>query len=354
MELSRKVLQRYHWVIISTLFILLGLRSVLENGWTSIVFWPGGYLLTIYLLGTIVFMYGKPLILFYGLRNSSINLIVKSLAFGLGLLLFSDLLTLILERFLRLEEHYSAIGFIDTLSGHWYRVLEGVLIYTVYQGVLEVYYLYQAFLEQERDINHLRSKLDDSKLDSMRAQLNPHFLYNAMNSIAMMVRLKENKKATQMIANLNDFMRVALGRTQGYKIPLSEELGLLDKYIEVEKVRFGEKLEVDKDYDPKIMGIEVPQLILQPIVENVFKHGMKNSLANQKLKISTSDKGHTVEMRVFNTTEKSVSLSQLTASGGLGLPSVILRLRKFYGNQFKLRQEQGGGGVTVSIEIPKK
>jgi two-component system, LytTR family, sensor kinase len=198
----------------------------------------------------------------------------------------------------------------------------------------------------------IQKELAASDLSALRTELNPHFLFNAMNSIAMKVRLKENKLAVAMIASLNDLLRSVLSRTRGKTVPLSEEINLLNKYLMIEKVRFGEQVEVTQDFGNDLLASHVPQMILQPLVENAFKHGVKDNLSQQRVSITAERENGSLVLTVFNTTEKMQRFDTFDGASGIGLPNVVHRLRRHYGTDFRFQSMSSGTGIAFRITLP--
>lgn len=171
-----------------------------------------------------------------------------------------------------------------------------------------------------------------------------------MNGIAMKVRLGESKVAVNMIAALNDLLRLALTKGGSRSIPLSEELELLDKYLTIERTRFDEEVQIDMNIKKEVMNAKVPQLILQPLVENAFKHGVKENIIDQVIRITGSRENDHLVLTVFNTSKNHTML--IEESSGIGLPNTVQRLRQLYGTNFRFHSNMTKSGVAFTITIP--
>ena len=161
----------------------------------------------------------------------------------------ADLIILILERFFRLEEHYTISALPDKWMNEWYIFFEGIFLFCCYQLLIRFDFIRKNFQLNERKVQSLEEEITNSNLQSLRAELNPHFLYNAMNSISMMVRVKKYSESIKMIANLNELLRISLNKSQEQFISLKQELEILNKYFLVEMVRFGDKVRVSFTID---------------------------------------------------------------------------------------------------------
>jgi LytS/YehU family sensor histidine kinase len=158
---------------------------------------------------------------------------------------------------------------------------------TFYNGLLAEVILYGAILAvsfvldsrerlawQQTETARLNEQLSKAQLNALRRQIEPHFLFNTLNAVAGLVREKRNDAAVNMIAGLSDFLRRVVEDSNRQQVPLGEEIEFLQKYVDIQKVRFGERLEVSMDVPEELYSAQVPSLILQPMVENAVKHGI--------------------------------------------------------------------------------
>lgn len=158
---------------------------------------------------------------------------------------------------------------------------------TFYNGLLADVILYGAILAvsfvldsrerlawQQTETARLNEQLSKAQLNALRRQIEPHFLFNTLNAVAGLVREKRNDAAVNMIAGLSDFLRRVVEDSNRQQVPLGEEIEFLQKYVDIQKVRFGERLEVSMDVPEELYSAQVPSLILQPMVENAVKHGI--------------------------------------------------------------------------------
>jgi len=343
----------YNLIILMVIFVYFVFKRLASNSLESIIFWPGAYIIAIAIMSSFWIQSYKGK-LYRRNSNKIIQKVLASVFYGIVILLLSDLLILILERFLRLYEHYTLSILLQKWAHDWYLLFEGVLIFWGYQLLISFDFLQKNFRLSERKILALENEIASSSLQSLRAELNPHFLYNAMNSIAMMVRVKKYGESIKMIANLNELLRISLSKSEEQLITLEAELNILDKYLQVELVRFGDRVQLYYDTNPDTMKAKVPQLILQPMVENAFKHGMSMDLGKQKISIKSERRMNQLVICLINSTKADISidLSYRSGESKIGLQNVKNRLRQLYGGQFKFQFEQHAEEIEFRIIIP--
>ena len=198
-----------------------------------------------------------------------------------------------------------------------------------------------------------------ARVEALANQINPHFLFNTLTSITSLIRSKP-ETARMLIIKLSGLLRRLL-RSQEHFVPLREELAAIDEYLDIERIRFGPSLVVEKDIDENSLDVIVPSMILQPIVENSIKHGLANKVGEGRITIHTSRRaGHAVIEIVDNGVGMAVDRPDrsMRAEGerdhGIGLSNVNERLRLIYGANYQLRmQSTPGAGTLARIEIPE-
>lgn len=210
-------------------------------------------------------------------------------------------------------------------------------------------------LRIEMKLEEQKRLLLEARLDALQRQINPHFLFNTLNSIASLVRMKP-ELARQMTVKLANILRALLKDHDSY-VPLSEELSFTDDYLDIEVVRFGaEKLHVEKEIDPRTLEILVPSILLQPLIENSIKHGLQPRLMGGTVTLRSRLEGDRVLIEVADdgVGMGNRPVSALNRAGaGIGMKNVQERLEVLYGNQARFSVESNPGrGTLVSIEIP--
>ena len=207
----------------------------------------------------------------------------------------------------------------------------------------------------ERKLEEQGRLLLEARLDALQRQINPHFLFNTLNSIASLVRSKP-ELARQMTVKLANILRALLKDHDTY-VPLREELRFTDDYLDIEVVRFGtEKLKVEKEIDPQTLDVLVPSILLQPLIENSIKHGLEPRIHGGTVTLRSRLQGNRVMIEVADDGVGIVARppSELRRTGaGIGMKNVRERLEVLYGNQARFTVVSNPGrGTLVSIEIP--
>ncbi|MFT3754893.1 MAG: histidine kinase [Pseudoxanthomonas sp.] len=217
-------------------------------------------------------------------------------------------------------------------------------------GGCHAWVYYQRTRDKERDLADMQRTLVAAKLDALRAQINPHFLFNALNSVAEMVHV-DRDLADAMLVSLSALLRDGLASDERQVRPLREEIALVEHYLLIEKIRLAERLSVTWDVNRDALEAQVPALILQPLVENAIVHAIAPSKAAGSMTI----RAHMADGRLRLCVENSIGASApATAGNGVGLRSVSGRLELLYGEQARLVLHEGETGrYVVELHIPQ-
>ena len=206
--------------------------------------------------------------------------------------------------------------------------------------------------EAARREEALRAESLDSRLTVLRARLNPHFLFNALNSVHVLVRAGKTDQTIRVIEGLTTLLRYVLDERRP-TVPLGDELAFAREYLEVQRVRFGERLRYEIDCPPQLVSASVPQLLLQPLVENAVEHGVTHALDGGAVRVTASREGDTLRLVVEDDGPGS---SAAEPSNGIGLTNTRERLARLYGGRATLtfaRARPGvRGGSRVEVDIP--
>jgi two-component system, LytTR family, sensor kinase len=232
-----------------------------------------------------------------------------------------------------------------------------LLIYWTLVGIWHLRLTNRRYLERERETARLaletaqlEAKLAEARLDALKMQIRPHFLFNTLNSISVLIR-DDPEAANQMLVRLSELLRVALRSEKKQEVSLKDELEFLRGYLEIEQVRFQDRLEIVFDVEKETLDARVPNLILQPLVENAIRHGIAPLARAGKILIETRRENGCVELSV---SDNGAGLNDsLTGTDGIGLKNTRERLEKLYGDrqQFEIASK-AGGGLQVKIKIP--
>ncbi len=218
--------------------------------------------------------------------------------------------------------------------------------------------LYSAFVyarrsrQQHVHAAQLETRLAQAELQALRMQLHPHFLFNTLNAVSML-NFSDVDAANRMLVRLSDLLRMSLESAGKQLVSLREELDFLSKYLEIEQTRFQDRLTVDFDVDQSLLDAEVPNLVLQPLVENAIRHGVSKSAHPGVLRISAQRRDGKVELRICDNGPGLPAQWQLDRDTGIGLSTTIARLQQLYGSDHSFVIERRGPDVTCAeVVIP--
>jgi len=221
------------------------------------------------------------------------------------------------------------------------------------QGILDDRTEQKAREEELRRAEETERRLVQSRLETLRYQINPHFLFNVLNSLDVLSR-KNPERITKLIHQLSRYLRSTFSASVSGFVPLKEELGTIESYLSLEKVRFEEDLAITIHATPEIQNIPVPELLLQPLVENAVKHGMKTSAMPLTIRIYGWIAGERLRIEVANTGRWIPREERTEKRDGVGLDNLRKRLNLAYDGHYRLNREETDGWVHVTVEIPLK
>ena len=227
------------------------------------------------------------------------------------------------------------------------------LIYWVILGGIQAYQYYQRYMNSELRLERLEHSYSEARLNALRMQLDPHFLFNALNTISSHVE-RDPKLTRRMIEHLGDLLRMSLESKDRQEVPLAEELAFLEHYLEIQKIRFGDQLRVVMDVAPEVKYAAVPSMFIQPLVENAIRHGISRRAAGGTLIVRAKPLGERLEIRVM---DDGVGLPlgwTLEGSEGLGLSITRQRIAGLHPNgasRFVVRN-RAEGGTEVEVSLP--
>jgi two-component system, LytTR family, sensor kinase len=244
--------------------------------------------------------------------------------------------------------------FWDTLS---ITLLYQVLLFLIaYVLILTITYLLDSrekVTRQMTETARLNEELSNAQLAALRRQMEPHFMFNALNSIAGLVRDHRNDAAVSMIVGLSEFLRRASVDSHRSQVTLAEEVEYLQRYVDIQKVRFGERLRVSVDIPADLLTAQVPNLLLQPLVENAIKHGVAQRVVGGNVRVTGARIDGSVCLSVYN--DGPSFPSDWQTNGGVGLANLRTRLQILHGATSELQMRRAGAdGVEVVVTLPLK
>jgi len=219
----------------------------------------------------------------------------------------------------------------------------------LYYGINYFLLLEDQITQRER----LESQASSAQLAMLRYQLNPHFLFNTLNSISTLVLLKQTERANAMLARLSSFLRYTLANEPTAKVTLAQEVETLKLYLEIEKMRFEDRLRPHFRIEPDTIGARLPSLLLQPLIENAIKYAVTPSENGADIWISATREGQAVRIEVADNGDGGPSELVASPSTGVGLANIRDRLTQAYSasHRFETRKNERGG-FSVILEIP--
>jgi signal transduction histidine kinase len=251
-------------------------------------------------------------------------------------------------------------GFVPTFVflltiGFHQGILSYFLLLMIQYGV-DYYRRYQARTQQalrlELRMSEMKAQLVDAQLSALKMQLQPHFLFNTLNAIMVLVRQQKGCEAERMLASLSDLLRCVLDDVDAQEIPLHRELEYLRLYLAIEQVRFPDRLRAEISADASILEAAVPQMSLQPIVENAIRHGLGKHSDAGKILVTANRVEENLEIAVRDD-GPGFSSETPTEDWGIGLANIRKRLQQLYGDHAELNIGDGpGGGALVTIILP--
>lgn len=240
----------------------------------------------------------------------------------------------------------------DTVSFHASRsIYTNAVTYWVLVGVTYAVMYHQRYRQREVEAARLESKLAQAQLQALKMQLHPHFLFNTLHSISALM-YRDVHRADRMVGHLGDLLRMTIESEAEQEVPLCEEIALLEKYLQIEQIRFEDRLTVRIDVEPDVETALVPNLVMQPLVENALKHGVGARPAPGCVEVRAWREGERLCLRVR---DDGPGLAAGAARNGLGvgLANTRARLDRLYGPHAELRLRPGTPeGLVVDLSLP--
>ncbi|HEX7631441.1 MAG TPA: histidine kinase, partial [Lacunisphaera sp.] len=234
-----------------------------------------------------------------------------------------------------------------------------------FSGFFAVSFAVDAYYKRQRDFQQamqlqvraaeLQSDLARAELAALRGQLHPHFLFNSFNALATLVRQQKNDAAVEIIAQLSALLRLAIDRGGLKEIPLEQEIDFIRRYLDIEQVRFGDKLRVSFALEPAAMVASVANIVLQPLVENAIKHGISLRTTPGAVRVSARREGNRLRIEIANDGPEDQREVRPAASRkpGIGLANARAQLDKIYGGDYRLELATQPSGITlVTLDLP--
>jgi signal transduction histidine kinase len=244
-------------------------------------------------------------------------------------------------------------AFVDTWTMTLlYQSLTFLIAYALIVAVTLVVDARESMARQMTEAARLNEELSKAQLAALRRQIEPHFMYNALNSIAGLVRDHLNDAAVSMIVGLSEFLRRSAQDSHRSQVALQEEVEYLQRYIDIQKVRFGERLQISMDIPAELLRAQVPNLLLQPLVENAIKHGIAKRVAGGAVRVACARQSGRLCLSIYNDGPGLPADWEATPTG-VGIRNLRTRLQILHGNDSELQLRRANpGGVEVLVTLP--
>ena len=242
--------------------------------------------------------------------------------------------------------------FVDTFKTT--LVFQALTFLIAYALILTVTYLADArerIVRQGAETARLNEELSKAQLAALRGQMEPHFMYNTLNSIAGLVRDQHGDQAVSMIVGLSEFLRRASQDSLRSQVSLAEEVEYLQRYLDIEKVRFGDRLQIAVKIPHDLLTAQVPSLLLQPLAENAIKHGIAKLSGGGTVRIAGARRNGSLRLTVTNDV-LDMPANRDAAPLGVGMANLRTRLRILYGDESDLQLTRIDAGVEVAVTLP--
>jgi two-component sensor histidine kinase len=233
-----------------------------------------------------------------------------------------------------------------------YQALTFLIVYALIVTVTLMLDSRERMSRQIAETARLNEELSKAQLAALRRQMEPHFMYNTLNSIAGLVRDHRNDAAVSMIVGLSEFLRRSSEDSHRTQVALEEEVDYLRRYLDIQKERFGERLQVSMDIPAELLRAQVPNLLLQPLVENAIKHGIAKRVAGGTVRVAGASHNGSLRLSVYND-GPSLPADWEQKHTGVGISNLRTRLQILHGSQSELQLKPAApGGVEVVVMLP--
>jgi two-component system, LytTR family, sensor kinase len=287
---------------------------------------------------------------------SQFRLVIQIAGHTLGILLFFLVMGTLSYYF---NDYMDGLVYFE----HWEEYMQGLLSWDAlrfhdqYIITVAVYYLiryFQGLQRQEQEKSALALKNKEMQISLLKSQINPHFLFNALNSISTLIHSSKDQ-ARKVITQLSDIFRYALDSHGDDMVKLSAEIAFIENYIRVQQIRFGDRLQFRKEVDSSCLNIDIPPMILQPLVENSVKYGIASKEEGGTIYLSVKRSGDIIFFEVKDNGLGTKAIKVMDgSSSGVGMANTDLRLKSYFGPESGLRVHANERGYAVSFFIKDK
>jgi len=272
-----------------------------------------------------------------------------------GLVLVSTMLAIHYPIFMPVLGYWTEMNWLGVFKNVFFNLDRQLAIYWLLLMISHAVNYYNSFRQGQLQESQLRTQLVQSQLEALKMQVHPHFLFNTLHSISALLN-KDTDAARRMISRLGDFLRLTLENAGTQEVTLQEEMEFLNSYLEIERIRFRDRLTTHVEVDPQVWDVRVPNLILQPIVENAMRHAIATNTRPGRIEITAVARNGCLRIQVKDNgpglAADQVLVNQI--GKGVGLSNTKARLERLYGSDHLLDLANGPeGGLVVTLEVPR-
>lgn len=286
-------------------------------------------------------------------RNNWCNEVVLHVLVSLALSAF--LISLHFVIYMAFMGRGSEVTALRTLQYVFYNLDRWLLTYWLIVLMSHAFNYYNSYRKGELKSSQLRTQLVQSQLEALKMQVHPHFLFNTLHSISALLN-KDTEAARSMIARLGDFLRLTLENAGTQEVTLQQEMEFLNGYLEIERIRFQDRLTTLVEVDPEVLDVRVPNLILQPIVENAMRHAINRDCDCRHIEIVAAPRNGVLRIQVKDNGPGLCAGQKFVSHAGrrVGLTNTKARLERLYGSEHRFELTNNpAGGLIVTLEIPR-
>jgi two-component system LytT family sensor kinase len=248
---------------------------------------------------------------------------------------------------------YNSAQFSSPFNDWFWSLLPNMLIYWLILSANFIFLYYERYQNEMLKASKLDAQLSNARLQALKMQLHPHFLFNTLHSITALVLKNENRDAVKMINRLSELLRLTLDNIETQVLTLEDEIEFTRRYLEIERIRFHDRLAVEWEIDPQALAAEVPNLILQPLVENAMRHAVDSHSGTSRIQIAAHLQNGRVLMEVRDDGKDLKKISGQNGAAGLGLKNTRERLSELYGEDYSFSLSRRENEWTIAqIVIP--
>ena len=336
------------WVLLALLFGFQEFVDISTDGWKIPLWMPLLGWTVEFLLWGLIFL-GMWRFLRESIQSASPRqMLWQYLPLSVAVSLIKEVIFTAIFRIQPLGKHYTYLTRLEHYLAS--ELITDIAIFWIVFALFRSIGYYQRFREREHAAARLQAQLVEARLQALQMQLNPHFLFNTLNSVSSLMR-SDPDRADEMLERLSSLLRITLAKGHAQKVRLQEEMEVVQLYVSIQQLRFGDRVRHDIHVAPEVWDALVPTMILQPIVENAYVHGIAKSLGAGTITIEAGIKGDRLRVSICNL--GSGLRQDPLAQQGVGIANVKARLELHYGSRqsFSLR-EPVPGEVTALFLLP--